>query len=259
GSIRMDYKFAENLTLTSLTAYGRQKLNYGQDLDATPSVVGDIPLWGAVRAFNQEIRLSGNPGNLNWIVGADYDDSSTSQNNFYDLRDYASNAYGGIPCGASALIGVTNPCQAGTYGGPFSYINITENNFDSKSRSYAGFANADLKITGGLSAHGGVRYTKNRQEATYCYNDPAIDLNQAPASIFRPAVDTPPFGKLIGVGQCFPIGDGLQGTTKGLPTLTPLTPPPLEENNVSYRVGLDYKLDQGTLLYADVSQGYKAG
>jgi outer membrane receptor protein involved in Fe transport len=259
GSLRADYKLAENLTLTSLTAYAHQKLNYGQDLDATPSAVGDIPLWGTVRAFNQEIRLSGNPGNVNWIVGADYDDSSTSQNNFYDLRDYASNAYGGIPCSASALIGVANPCQAGTYGGPFSYINITENNFNSKSRSYAGFANVDFKFTGGLSAHGGIRYTKNKQEATYCYNDPATDLNQGTAFIFTAALENPPFGKLIGVGQCFPIGDGLQGTTKGLPTLTPLTPPPLEENNVSYRGGLDYKFDQGTLLYADISQGYKAG
>jgi len=259
GSIRVDYKIADNLTLTSLTAFAHQKLNYGQDLDATPSVVGDIPLWGTVRAFNEEIHLSGNPGNLNWIVGADYDDSATSQNNYYDLRDYASNAYGGIPCGASALVGVANPCQAGTYGGPFAYINITENDFNSKSKSYAGFANADFKFTPNLSAHAGIRYTKNKQEATYCYNDPAIDLNQGTAFIFTAALENPAFSKPVGVGQCFPIGDGLQGTTKGVPTLTPLTPPALEENNTSYRVGLDYKFDQGTLVYVDVSQGYKAG
>jgi outer membrane receptor protein involved in Fe transport len=262
GSIRVDFKIADNLTLTSLTAVAHQKLNYGQDLDATPAAVGDIPLWGTVRAFNQELHLSGNPGNLNWIVGANYDDSSTSQNNYYDLRDYASNAYGGIPCSTSALVGVATPCQVGTYGGPFSYINITENNFDSKSKSYAGFANADFKFTPNLSAHAGVRYTKNKQEATYCYNDPAIDLNQGTALIFSLALENPNVlsgGPAIKTGQCFPIGDGLQGTTKGLPTLTPLTPPPLEENNTSYRVGFDYKFDQGTLVYVDVSQGYKAG
>ena len=255
GSLRVDYKITDNMALTSLTAFARQKIKYGQDLDATPARIGDVPLEGSVRTFNQEIHLSGNPSNLNWIVGADYDNSHTVQNNFYYLQDYASNAYGAIPCSAAAFYNA-NACK----GGPFAYISITENDFSSKSKSYAGFANADFKFTNNLSAHAGVRYTKNKQEATYCYNDPAIDLNQGTAFIFAAALESSPFasGPIL-PGQCFPIGDGFQGTTKGLPTKTPLTPPPLEENNTSYRVGVDYKLDQGTLFYAGVSRGYKAG
>ncbi len=48
-----------------------------------------------------------------------------------------------------------------------------------------------------------------------------------------------------------------------------LTPPPemnpssvrnsLREKNLSWRTGLDYKTDGGTLLYASISRGYKAG
>jgi outer membrane receptor protein involved in Fe transport len=72
-------------------------------------------------------------------------------------------------------------------------------------------------------------------------------------------LQNPAFAKVIGVGQCFPIGDGLQGTTLGQPTLTPLTPPALKENNTSFRVGVDYKLDQGTLLYVNFSRGFKSG
>jgi outer membrane receptor protein involved in Fe transport len=258
GTLRADYNILDQLTFAWLTAFAHQKLNYAQDLDATPAKVGDVPLWGTVRAFNQEIHLSGNPGNLNWIVGADFDDSRTQQHNYYDLRDYASNAYGAIPCAATASYN-KNACKPGIWGGPYAYINITENDFESTSRSYAGFANADFKFTSNLSAHAGVRFTKNRQEATYCYNDPSIDLNQGAAFIFANVLESPAGSRFIGPGQCFPIGNGLQGTTKGLPTLTPLTTPPLEESNTSFRVGPDYRFDQGTLIYADVSQGYKAG
>jgi outer membrane receptor protein involved in Fe transport len=258
GSVRVDYKINDALTLTSLTAYGRQKINYAQDLDASPAIIGDVPLEGSVKAFNQEIHLSGNPGNLNWIVGANYDDSKTVQNNFYDLRDYASNAYGGIPCAATASYN-PNACTPGAFGGPFAYINITRNDYSSDSKSYAGFANVDYKFTENLSAHGGIRFTKNKQKATYCYNDPSIDLNQGTAFIFQFVLENPAGTVPIGPGQCFPIGDGNLGTTAGLPTLTPLTPPELDEKNTSYRVGLDYKLDQGTLLYGSISQGYKAG
>jgi outer membrane receptor protein involved in Fe transport len=40
--------------------------------------------------------------------------------------------------------------------------------------------------------------------------------------------------------------------------LTPATGS-LSENNVSWRTGLDYKLQPGMLLYANISKGYKAG
>ena len=260
GSLRLDYKIAENLTFTSLTAVAHENLQYAQDLDASAAHVGDVPLWGTVRALNQEFHLSGSPGKLNWIVGADYDDSRTEQHNYYDLRDYVSNAVDAkIPCAVGGLVGAKTPCAAGIYGGPYAYINITQNDFASKSKSYAGFGNVDFKFTDNLSAQAGVRYTKNKQQATYCYNDPAIDLNLGTAFIFQNVLENPAGAVPLTAGDCFPIGDGTQGTTKGRPTKTPLTPPPLEENNTSYRVGVDYKFDQGTLLYADVSQGYKSG
>jgi outer membrane receptor protein involved in Fe transport len=264
GSVRLDYKINDTLTVTSLTAYGHQKINYAQDLDASPAKIGDVPLDGSVKAFNQEIHLAGNPGNMNWIVGASYDDSKTVQNNYYDLRDYASNAYNGIPCAATASYTPT-ACTPGAFGGPFAYINITRNDYSSESKSYAGFANIDYKFTNNLSAHAGIRFTKNKQKATYCYNDPLIDLNQGTNFIFSFVLQNPSSADpnnpspIIQPGQCFPIGDGNLGTTAGLPTLTPLTPPELDEKNTSFRVGLDYKLDQGTLLYGTISQGYKAG
>lgn len=106
----------------------------------------------------------------------------------------------------------------------------------------------------------GVRYSKNKEQASYCYNDPAADVGQGAAgtfSIFQnlfTGSTLPP----IQVGQCFPLGDGLAGTTFGKATITPVDRS-LNQDNVSYRVGLNYRFDGGPLLYATVSQGYKTG
>ncbi|MET3473461.1 outer membrane receptor protein involved in Fe transport [Novosphingobium sp. 1529] len=122
-------------------------------------------------------------------------------------------------------------------------------------RSYGLFANAEAEIVPNLTIQGGIRYTNNKQSATYCYNDPAIDTAQGTATIYGAALNSVPITILP--GQCFPTsGDLLLGTAKS--TLSPVTSH-LQEDNVSFRAGVNYKFDQGTLLYATVSQGYKAG
>ena len=51
-------------------------------------------------------------------------------------------------------------------------------------------------------------------------------------------------------------GDLLLGTARS--TITPVVQS-LDEDNISFRVGANYKIDRGPLFYVTVSQGYKAG
>lgn len=227
-ALRGDFSLSDTVTLTSNTAYARKDLAYSQDLDGTTAQVVDVPLDGNVKAFNQELRLAGNSDRVNWIVGASFDDIKTEQNNFFYLGDYSANA---------------------------DLIKLTLNNFNSRQKSYGAFGNVEFKITDSLTLQGGIRYTKNDLSAKYCYNDPAIDTGQGAAFLFGAALNSVPI--TIRPGQCFPTtGDLLLGTAKS--TLTPVVST-LSEDNVSFRVGANYKFAGGTLLYATVSQGYKAG
>ncbi len=222
---RADLDLSDTLKLTYVAALAKQKLSYNQDLDGTTAQVADVPLFGNVRSFNQELRLALDTDNFNGIVGASYDNLRTSQNNFFLLGDYSANA---------------------------DLISITLNEFDSRMRSYGVFANGELKVTPQLTVQGGIRYTKNKQEATYCYSDPT---GTGAAVLFGSALNSVPI--TIGAGQCFPTtGDLLAGTAQS--TLTPVDQS-LTEDNVSFRVGANYKFDGGALIYATVSQGYKAG
>lgn len=225
---RADYKLSDDLKLTYLAAIAKQKLGYNQDLDGTTASVVDVTLYGNVRSFNQELRLAMNTDKFNGIVGASYDNLRTSQNNYFFLNDYSANA---------------------------DLITTTLNNFNSRMRSYGLFANGEYKVTPQFTVQGGIRYTNNSQKASYCYNDPASDTAQGAATLFGSGLNSTPITILP--GQCFPTtGDILQGTA--VSTLTPVVQH-LKEDNVSFRVGANYKFDQGTLLYATISQGYKAG
>lgn len=225
---RADYALSDTLKLTYLAAVASKKLKYAQDLDGTTARVVDVPLDGKVRSFNQELRLALDIDRLHGIVGASYDNVRTDQNNFFFLRDYSAN---------------------------LGLIALTLNNFTSKMRSQALFGNVEYEVAHNLNIQAGIRYTKNKQSASYCYNDPAIDAAQGTAFVFGAFLNSVPIS--IQPGQCFPTrGDLLLGTAAS--TITPVNSN-LSEHNVSYRVGANYKFDNGTLLYATLSQGYKAG
>ena len=228
-ALRSDFAVSDSVTITSTTAYAKKNLEYAQDIDGTTARVGDIPLDGQVEAFNQELRIAGDSGGINWIVGATFDDVRSEQNNFFILNDYSNN-FGGV-------------------------ITLTRNNFNSKQQSFGLFTNIEAELTSNFTVQGGVRYTKNKLDAVYCYNDPPEDTAQGTAFVFGAFLNSVPI--TIRPGECFPTtGDLLLGTSRS--TLVPVESS-LDEDNVSFRVGANYKFDGGTLLYATLSQGYKAG
>jgi outer membrane receptor protein involved in Fe transport len=235
GSLRGDYSLGD-VTLTSVTAFARKTLDYFQDLDGTVARAVDVPIYGTVATFNQEVRIAGEMDSLNWIIGGTYDNIRSTQTNFFDLYDYSGNA----PLGPT---------------GPF--IELTKNDFASRLQSYAGFGNAEVKL-GALTILGGVRYTRNNQTASYCYNDPNNAGPNTVFSIFQNLFTGAAQPPLNQPGLCFPLGDGLSGTTFGVSTRTPVNRS-LNEDNWSFRGGANYKLGNGGLLYATVSQGYKTG
>lgn len=224
-ALRGDIDLSDSVTLTSVTAYAEKTLDYAQDLDGTTARVVDVPLNGNVRAFNQELRLSGSGERFNWIVGASFDDIRTAQNNLFFLNDYTGNA---------------------------DLITTTNNEFDSVQQSYGVFGNLEFEVTDQLTLSGGIRYTRNDLEATYCYSDPT---GTGAAALFGAALNSVPI--TIRAGECFPTtGDLLLGTAAS--TIVPVDQA-FDEDNVSFRLGANYKFDGGSLIYATISQGYKAG
>ena len=96
------------------------------------------------------------------------------------------------------------------------------NQFDQVKKSFALYTDLKYKLTDALTVRGGLRYTHDDGEQTGFSSD------------------------ALGVDDSF------------VANLIPLSNLRFKQNNVSGKIGLDYKLASGDLLYASVSRGYRA-
>ena len=258
GTLRADIDFSDSVKLTSITSYAEKEVHHTVDLSGTTADSYGVRTDGKVKAFNQELRLSGKTGGLTWIVGGNYDHVTTIDNNDYILYDF----FGADPFGWKA-----------TGLGP---VQNTHQDFSNKLETWAVFGNAEYKLTDQLTISGGVRYTKNKLSASYAYLEPLATATNgfvpyygtnaifnALCNIFNPLTD----GEggaianpvcVVQPGQSFVNGDGRPGYPNFVPIKNPLKDS-FTEDNVSFRAGLNYKFDNGGLVYATISQGYKAG
>ena len=228
--LRADYNITDDVALTSITTYNHLSQHMAFDLDGSQYELVDNPRdEGTIEDFNQELRLSNasTPGaGFRWTVGANYNHSKVNE---LQIITYGDNSLS----------------NAGT-----NFIH--ESNVQNRGRmdTFAAFANGEYDLTSQLTFKAGVRYTSSKNKNRMCGSDTTGD--QQLSALFSL------LGKLLG-GKTIPIGPGdcISLNAQNLPG-DPINIT-LKEDNVSWRVGLDFKPTSTTLLYANISRGYKAG
>ena len=119
------------------------------------------------------------------------------------------------------------------------YINASGVVNDQNIRNLAAFGNMEYQVIDKLKLIAGARYTDSRNNANICSY-----------TITGGNVD-----KLFGTSSpaaCYTFI--LPTFTNGVPFISSL-----DEHNTSWKVGANYQADPHTLLYANISRGYKAG
>lgn len=234
ASLRIDQELSDAITLTSLTSYADMSVDQGLDLSGLSLKLGNdgasrSDTLGSISAFSTELRLSGRMGSFAWVVGGNYSLDKSSQS---DER----------------RIGYGTPRFL-----PFGQFS---NNFiegDQRYKTWAGFANADVDLTDTITAHAGARYTKTDLGFSGCSRPANAETAATVTALFnaqRAARNLPPLSSPLQVGDCLSVDA----------TITPaLLQGNLKEDNVSWRVGLDWKPAPKTLIYANISRGYKTG
>lgn len=135
----------------------------------------------------------------------------------------------------------TNPAGGTTIGQAFG-LNDTHTNSNMDREGWAVFAHGDYQLTKELSFIAGIRYTEIDMAFTGCSADPGDG-----SLLFA-------FGGTAGPGDCITYLD-LSSTfpNQGLVSNT------AKEDNVSWRLGVDWSATDDLLLYASVSRGFKSG
>ena len=227
GALRADLDLGDVATLTSITSYLDFDQHLFSDKDGTAQAVANIGDGLAnIQSFNQELRIA-NAGNgaLRWVVGANYEDSRTFEDQGLTFANGSS----------------SNPNTL--------FINTTGSEVLQNIRNYAFFANGEFDVADALTLKLGGRYTNSRNRAELCSKGNGDGLVSTLFNIIG-GFSGNPFTP-IGVGGCYVLnsrgvpGDRIRDT--------------LSESNFSWRAGIDYKPSDDVLIYANVSRGFKAG
>jgi len=228
--LRMDYDLNESMTLTSLTSYN--KFTRDQRLESDGTIYQDYESYqrGFLKAFFQEFRLAGTLQNGgNWVVGANYEDASTWDTFLQTYGISTAVPTLGIPLGA------TNP------------------NSRQEIETWAAFGNLDYPLTETITVQAGLRYSDQQRDHRGCGSDGGDQSWARISELIQIALgSTSPL--LVGPGEC--------GTTGPGPTFNPVPEgftSELNQDNVSWRLGVNWAFAPGQLAYANVSQGYKNG
>lgn len=227
ASLRGDIDLGGGLTLTSISAYSR--FNQRGALDQDGMNLQDIDLRafaGRIRSLSQELRIANDPASrVRFIVGGNY-----SRDKVYYIENLVYD-----DSSAFYNFGITT----------------SENYSDQKMRNLAAFGNVEFDLTDQLTVKGGIRYTDARRSATICNRDGGDGLTSALFTFFTRLLSGDPTRPALGPTDCFVLDEnffnGPEFTSE------------LNEDNVSWRAGVDFKPSDDLLFYANVSKGYKAG
>ncbi len=225
---RVDYEVSDAVTVTALSSYADYRQDDLLDPDGTALLLADTRDTGTIKAFFQELRVSGEFGNgSRWIVGGNYENNKVHE--VQTLR--AGQASGFAPFAVFFNLPVPDAIPISS---------------DQHFENYAAFGNLDLAVTDTVTLHAGLRYTDTSDAFTGCTGNSANGSLAIGLSILTQ-------GNPAALGAnpaCTQLNAQLQ------PAITRAT---LSEDNVSWRVGADFKPNNDTLLYANVSRGYKIG
>ncbi|MBC7519823.1 MAG: TonB-dependent receptor [Sandarakinorhabdus sp.] len=228
--LRADLDVSDDITLTSITTYNHLKQNMAFDLDGSQYELVDNPRdEGKISDFNQELRLSNasvGGAVFRWTVGGNYNHSNVDQ---VQIITYGDNSLS----------------NAGT-----NFIHDSTVTNSGRINTYAAFANGEYDVSDQITLKAGVRYTKSTNKNQMCNGDTTGDQNLS--ALFTL------LGTILG-GKTIPLapGDCYSLNAQNLPG-EPFKYT-LSEDNVSWRAGIDFKASSDTLLYANISRGYKAG
>lgn len=244
SSLRTDIDVGDAGTFTALTSYVSFNQRQGIDSDGLAQRALDIPLLkGRIRSFSQEVRFANSAQSaFRFVVGANFQRDDVKQT--YDIDN-------------------TDATSTAAFGALFGFpIAVDEVSSAQLMKNYAAFANVEYDLVDNLTLKLGARYTKSTDRAAICQSDPQAPYNIGNLfAVFGPLLGGPARGPYV-PGECFTLNQDLnnQPVVDYLPHLASGEyRAKLSEDNVSWRAGVDYKVDSDTLLYLNVSKGYKAG
>lgn len=247
GSVKLEWQLGD-MTLTSLTAYDKFERAEANDWDGGAYNDSSNINTTDLEVFSQEVRLAGGDDGFNWIVGAYYSSDEMDEYYHYFMSDSVY-ADGAVPFGVTTFIGTP--------------IKELDTKYTQETDSQAVFAHTEWKFADDWRLTTGVRWTNEERTwsgCTFVAEDDTLGNfleAQFPVALAPGDCGTIPDANPAFVSALLGGFDGLS-PDQVADFFQPYTDT-IDEDNVMWKLGVDYSLSDDVLLYATYSVGYKSG
>ncbi len=264
---QVDWDFADQLTLTSISAYRRVNTDTNADSDFTSAdLIGSNQNNTQINTYTQELRIASDfDGFFNFLIGGFYfneDITSDASLTFgRDFRGYANllsrsaafptGAYSGLEPTLRALLPGTPPGQFGAQGqGRIEH-------YDYKNEAFSIFGQVDLEPIDGLTFTAGFNYTRDRKDvatnnvSTDVFSGLDLVLAGVRAGVPAALATNPAFNPFLGLRP-------LQFIPPFLNFPNAVEDGKTSDNDLSYTLRLAYKFSPQISAYATYATGFKA-
>ncbi|MDB5432329.1 MAG: TonB-dependent receptor [Caulobacter sp.] len=249
GRVRLTWDLGD-LRLVSLTGYNHLTRDATFDWSGAPYDILIQHTEGEIKSISEDLHLEGETGPAKWLIGGYYGRDEIVDGNRTLLGDNAN--VGFIRFYTNSLL--ASPFNTGGYTAlQASQAFRTYSDIgDLKTTTWSLFANADWRLTDALKLTTGLRYTSDKQDFAGCSRD--FNGNMLPnVNVTNRALFFGVYGPVAPITQGACLSFHPDTASFGLITST------LDEDNVSWRLGLDWTPAPNTLFYAAISRGAKAG
>ncbi|MEE2783246.1 MAG: TonB-dependent receptor [Pseudomonadota bacterium] len=204
-SVTVNWDF-DNFTLTSITDFSTVERDYIEDSDASPAPVFNFFLNTDAEQFSQEVRLTGETDNMDWVAGFYYMDLEVNDSNGAESEPFMDPA-----SDTPFVTGLDNPYQTNT-------------------ESWSIYGQIERGISEDLTLIAGVRWVRDEKDHTFDVN--VVDF--VPGSKYR------------------------NGNPNILANLASYRGD-REDDEVAWRLGLNWDFTEDTMFYASYNRGVKGG
>ncbi len=267
AKLNVAWDITDDLTVVSLTSYNKIERKGVMDWAGAPYNVLIQDADGEIESFAQELRLQGGNDRVTWLVGGYYGKDEIVDTNRTLFRDSANvRLFQFLSTQLLATPYNTGPLPGGQGPGGVYTLAQAQNTFQSyrddgniETTTASIFASADWKLTDSLSLTTGLRYTQDKQDANVCSRDVdgsmLVNLNLTNKYLYALR-----YGGVVITDNVVP--NGCSTTRIDWDTMTATRGEvitSLDEDNVAWRLALNWNVTDDVLLFGSVSQGAKSG
>lgn len=250
GKVRLDWDLGGDIKLVSLSSYNKLTRDAKFDWSGVPYEILIQHAEGDIESIAQELHIEGFGEKTFWLLGG------------YIARDRILDSNRTL-LGQNANVTLIRTVGQPLLATPFNSGGYTPLQLSQAFRTYQDvgnietntwsvFANGEYEFSDAWKLTAGIRYTQDKQEYEGCSRD--FNGNMLPnVNVVNRALFAATYGLVAPItqGQCNTFDPAKRAF--GLVTST------LDEDNVAWRLALDWTPSEEVLVFGSISRGAKAG